>query len=157
MSSSPRVADAAVLSSKSDLDGTLPRRGRVGDDTVQQATARLRRSLRQTRRDPSHPARLRRVGAARCRGAMARARGRRSEEASPRRLRPFERPRAPVARRPGMSGRISVEEEGALGWLIFDHESRRNAITAEMWRAIPGAARELDEDPDIRVVILRGA
>ena len=56
-----------------------------------------------------------------------------------------------------MSGRISVEKEGALGWLIFDHESRRNAITAEMWRAIPGAARELDEDPDIRVVILRGA
>jgi enoyl-CoA hydratase/carnithine racemase len=56
-----------------------------------------------------------------------------------------------------MAGRVRIEREGPLGWLIFDHESRRNAITGEMWRAIPGAARELDRDPGVRVVILRGA
>jgi enoyl-CoA hydratase/carnithine racemase len=56
-----------------------------------------------------------------------------------------------------MAGRISVGREGAIGWLVFDHESRRNAITQEMWRDIPAAARQLEEDPDVRVVVLRGA
>jgi enoyl-CoA hydratase/carnithine racemase len=56
-----------------------------------------------------------------------------------------------------MAGRIRVEREGALGWLIFDHPERRNAISHEMWEALPGAARSLDEDPAVRVVLLRGA
>jgi enoyl-CoA hydratase/carnithine racemase len=56
-----------------------------------------------------------------------------------------------------MSGRIHVEKEGALGWLVFDHPERRNAITHEMWEALPEAARSLDADPDVRVVLLRGA
>jgi enoyl-CoA hydratase/carnithine racemase len=56
-----------------------------------------------------------------------------------------------------MSSRIRVERDAHLGWIIFDHPERRNAITAEMWRSIPGAAQELDEDPEIRVVLLRGA
>lgn len=56
-----------------------------------------------------------------------------------------------------MGGRIHVEKEGPLGWLVFDHPERRNAISSEMWAAIPGAARDLDEDSEIRVVILRGA
>lgn len=56
-----------------------------------------------------------------------------------------------------MSGSVRTEKEGALGWMIFDHPERRNAISAGMWAAIPGAAKELDEDPEVRVVILRGA
>ena len=56
-----------------------------------------------------------------------------------------------------MSGRIHVEREGALGWLVFDHPERRNAISHEMWEALPDAARSLDADPDVRVVVLRGA
>ena len=56
-----------------------------------------------------------------------------------------------------MSGRIHVEKEGALGWLVFDHPERRNAISHEMWEALPKAALALDEDADVRVVVLRGA
>ena len=56
-----------------------------------------------------------------------------------------------------MSGRIHVEKAGGLGWLVFDHPERRNAISREMWEALPKAARSLDEDPDVRVVLLRGA
>jgi enoyl-CoA hydratase/carnithine racemase len=52
---------------------------------------------------------------------------------------------------------IHVEKEGALGWLIFDHPERRNAISHDMWRALPEAAKELGADPDVRVVLLRGA
>ena len=56
-----------------------------------------------------------------------------------------------------MGGRIQVEKEGAIGWVVFDHPERRNAISAEMWSALPAAARQVDEDPEIRVVILRGS
>jgi len=55
-----------------------------------------------------------------------------------------------------MAGRIRTEKGDGVGWIIFDHAERRNAITNEMWKAIPAAARELDDDPDVRVVILRG-
>jgi len=55
-----------------------------------------------------------------------------------------------------MPGRIRVEREGRLGWIVFDQPERRNAISSAMWQAIPDAARELDEDPEIRVVLLRG-
>jgi len=56
-----------------------------------------------------------------------------------------------------MPGEIRVEKDGTIGWIVVDHASRRNAITSEMWRAIPGAAKSLDDDPAIRVVVLRGA
>lgn len=55
------------------------------------------------------------------------------------------------------SGRIRVEREGPIGWVVFDHPERRNALSAEMWNAIPSAAKELEEDEAIRVVVLRGA
>ncbi len=56
-----------------------------------------------------------------------------------------------------MAGRVQTQTEGALGWIIFDHPERRNAISAEMWRAIPAAAQTLERDPAVRVVIMRGA
>jgi enoyl-CoA hydratase len=56
-----------------------------------------------------------------------------------------------------MAGAVRVETEGALGWIVFDHLARHNAITAQMWEAIPDAARRLAQDPAVRVVILRGA
>ncbi|MEN8184334.1 MAG: enoyl-CoA hydratase [Myxococcota bacterium] len=56
-----------------------------------------------------------------------------------------------------MGGRVRVEREPPIGWIVFDHPERRNAISTEMWRAIPPAVAELSADPEIRVVILRGA
>jgi enoyl-CoA hydratase/carnithine racemase len=56
-----------------------------------------------------------------------------------------------------MAGHVRVSTEGALGWIVFDHRERRNAITAQMWAEIPDAARRLAQDPAVRVVILRGA
>ena len=56
-----------------------------------------------------------------------------------------------------MGGRIRVEVEGAIGWLVFDHPERRNAISVEMWQELPRAAARLDADPAVRVVVLRGA
>lgn len=56
-----------------------------------------------------------------------------------------------------MAGDVRIDREGPLAWLVFDHEERRNAITADMWQRIPPLARALDEDDSVRVVILRGA
>lgn len=56
-----------------------------------------------------------------------------------------------------MPGEVRIEKGDGLGWIIFDQIARRNAITNDMWKRIPVVAKELDEDPEVRVVILRGA
>lgn len=56
-----------------------------------------------------------------------------------------------------MAGSVRLEKEGALAWIVFDQPARRNAISAGMWRQIPEVARAVDEDPALRVVVLRGA
>jgi enoyl-CoA hydratase len=56
-----------------------------------------------------------------------------------------------------MGGRVRTEREAAIGWLIFDHIERRNAISTEMWAAIPEAVAGLEADAAVRVIVLRGA
>mgnify|MGYP001814761971 CR=1 FL=1 len=56
-----------------------------------------------------------------------------------------------------MSGEVRVERAGPIARMVFDHEKRRNAITVDMWSAIPGVVAELQADPSVRVVIMRGA
>jgi enoyl-CoA hydratase/carnithine racemase len=56
-----------------------------------------------------------------------------------------------------MVGQVRIDREGALAWMVFDQVERRNAISANMWRDIPRLVAELDADPEVRVVVLRGA
>ena len=56
-----------------------------------------------------------------------------------------------------MVGQVRVVAEPPLGWIVFDHAERRNALSVSMWEAIPDAAAALSSDPAVRVVILRGA
>ena len=53
-------------------------------------------------------------------------------------------------------GKVRVERDGPIGRLVLDNLARRNAIGAEMWRAIPKAIAEFDADPEIRCIVLRG-
>ncbi len=55
-----------------------------------------------------------------------------------------------------MAGRLRVEKDGAIGWLVLDNPERLNAISSVMWAGFPGAMAQFDADADIRVVILRG-
>jgi len=55
-----------------------------------------------------------------------------------------------------MGGRIRTRKQGAIGWIVFDHPERRNAVSVEMWRQIPSAVAEMAEDEAIRVVVMRG-
>lgn len=56
-----------------------------------------------------------------------------------------------------MSGAVKIKRDGAVAHLVFDHEERRNAITVEMWEAIPPAVEILQADASVRVVVMRGA
>lgn len=52
---------------------------------------------------------------------------------------------------------LLVQREGPLGWLTFNRPERRNAITYEMWLGIARVIGQLNADPAVRVILLRGA
>ena len=52
--------------------------------------------------------------------------------------------------------RLRVERDGPIGRMVFDSPARRNAISGDMWRAIPRAMAEFDADAVIRCIVLRG-
>ncbi|WTW98110.1 enoyl-CoA hydratase/isomerase family protein [Streptomycetaceae bacterium NBC_01309] len=52
--------------------------------------------------------------------------------------------------------RLVVEREGPIGWLVFDRPDRRNAMDAAMLAELEYAWRELDDDPDVRVIVNTG-
>jgi enoyl-CoA hydratase len=54
-------------------------------------------------------------------------------------------------------GSVSAVKAGELGYVEFDHQARRNAMSIAMWRALPDVCAELQNDDSVRVVILRGA
>src|SRR5918999_4774982 len=56
-----------------------------------------------------------------------------------------------------MPDRMLAEAEGAVGWMIFDHPERRNAVTQAMWLQIGEILEDFAKDEAIRVVVLRGA
>jgi len=56
-----------------------------------------------------------------------------------------------------MPGRVESMREGAVGWIVFDHPERRNAIAPHMWGELSAAARAFAKDDAVRVVVLRGA
>jgi len=56
-----------------------------------------------------------------------------------------------------MTTKLLLEKDGALGWIIFNQPEKRNAVSQEMWQAMPEYVADLAADPAIRVVILRGA
>lgn len=47
--------------------------------------------------------------------------------------------------------------DGPVGWMTFSNPARRNAVSLEMWAAIPGILAGFDADPAIRIVALTGA
>jgi len=51
---------------------------------------------------------------------------------------------------------LVVERHGPVGWLIFDRPQAGNAMDAAMLDALPKAWRELDDDPDVRVIVNTG-
>ena len=53
--------------------------------------------------------------------------------------------------------RLLAEKDGAIGWMIFNNPDRLNAVSLDMWEAIPPILEAFEADPDIRVIVLKGA
>lgn len=54
-------------------------------------------------------------------------------------------------------GKMTVRKAGALGYLVFDNPARRNAVSRDMWAAIPTLLDDFEADPAIGVIIICGA
>ena len=51
---------------------------------------------------------------------------------------------------------LAVERRGPVGWLVFDRPDAANAMDAAMLAELETAWRELDADPDVRVIVNTG-
>jgi enoyl-CoA hydratase/carnithine racemase len=56
-----------------------------------------------------------------------------------------------------MDGSVSVTVRGAVAELLLDRPAKHNAVTPAMAAAIADAARAVDVDDAVRIVLLRGA
>ncbi|MFC5477843.1 enoyl-CoA hydratase/isomerase family protein [Massilia suwonensis] len=52
---------------------------------------------------------------------------------------------------------VSIEREEGLGWVVLTRPGQINAINDDIRHGVPQALRELDADPAIRVILIRGA
>ena len=53
--------------------------------------------------------------------------------------------------------KMIAAKEGPVGWMIFNQPKKRNAVSMEMWAAIPEIIGDFENDRDIRVIVLSGA
>jgi enoyl-CoA hydratase/carnithine racemase len=51
---------------------------------------------------------------------------------------------------------LDVERRGPVGWLVFDRPDAANAMDATMLAELEAAWRELDDDPEVRVIVNTG-
>ena len=56
-----------------------------------------------------------------------------------------------------MTGFLDAAVDGAVATVTITNERKRNVMTADMWRALPGVLSSLADDPRVRVLVLRGA
>ena len=55
-----------------------------------------------------------------------------------------------------MAGELIVKRDGHAGWIVFSNPAKHNAVSYDMWRALPEAVRALDEDPQVRLILVAG-
>lgn len=52
---------------------------------------------------------------------------------------------------------LAAYRRGSTGWLVLNRPERRNALSAEMWRAIPALVQRFSDDVNVRSITLTGA
>lgn len=57
----------------------------------------------------------------------------------------------------GITEKMIAEKDGAIGWMTFNQPEKHNAVSYEMWDAVPAILEDFAQDNDIRVVVLKGA
>ena len=51
---------------------------------------------------------------------------------------------------------LIARKEGAVGWVIFSNPAKLNAVSHDMWTALPGTIAAFDADPGVRVIVITG-
>jgi enoyl-CoA hydratase len=64
---------------------------------------------------------------------------------------------SPVVRVPLATENMVAEIDGPIGWMTFNKPARRNAVSLDMWEAIPSILDRFEADPAVRVIVLKGA
>lgn len=52
---------------------------------------------------------------------------------------------------------LIVQHEAPLGWMILNRPEVKNALNLRSWQRIAEGIAELNDDPEVRVIIMRGA
>ncbi|HEY0823323.1 MAG TPA: enoyl-CoA hydratase [Ramlibacter sp.] len=53
--------------------------------------------------------------------------------------------------------RMIAQKDGAIGWITFNNPARHNAVSLPMWQGLFDAVTAFAEDPEVRVIVLKGA
>jgi enoyl-CoA hydratase len=53
--------------------------------------------------------------------------------------------------------KMIARKEGNIGWMIFNQPQKHNAVSYEMWLAVPKIVSAFESDPEVRVVVVTGA
>jgi enoyl-CoA hydratase len=53
-------------------------------------------------------------------------------------------------------GSLLTRKQNGQGWLIFSNVAKHNAVTFEMWSAMPEAIAGFTADPEVRLIVLTG-
>jgi enoyl-CoA hydratase/carnithine racemase len=56
-----------------------------------------------------------------------------------------------------VTDRLLGKKDGAIGWVVFNNPDRRNAVSLDMWEAMPRVLGDFVADPQIRAIVLTGA
>ncbi len=51
---------------------------------------------------------------------------------------------------------LITRKENAVGWVIFSNPAKFNAVSQDMWLALPKAIAAFDADPDVRLIVIAG-
>jgi enoyl-CoA hydratase len=55
------------------------------------------------------------------------------------------------------TSKMIARKEGGIGWMIFNQPEKHNAVSYDMWIAVPRILSAFEADPEVRVIVVGGA
>lgn len=63
----------------------------------------------------------------------------------------------PAASPQSLTDKLIAGKDGSIGWITFNNPGRHNATSYEMWQSLPVVLEAYVKDPEVRVIVFRGA
>ena len=55
-----------------------------------------------------------------------------------------------------LTEKLVARKDNGIGWVVFNNPARHNAVSLEMWQSLTLVLKAYADDPEVRVIILRG-